>query len=177
MPNYRRVWCPGGTFFFTHALRVRHGNDLLTRHIDILRDSVRITRRRHPFEIHGWVVLSDHLHCVIELPAGECNFALRWRLIKLLFSRAVPADEWRSKILLRRRERGIWQRRYWEHRIRDQDDLNRHLDYLHNNPLKHGLVSRVRDWPYSTFHRMVASGIYPPDWAGSGQSDGLPCDD
>ena len=171
MPNYRRIWCPGGTYFFMHALRVRHGNDLLVRHIDVLRDSVRTVRRSHPFLIHGWVVLPDHLHCLIELPPGEVDFALRWRLIKMLFSRDVPADEWRSKILLRRRERGIWQRRYWEHLIRDDEDFRRHLDYIHINPLKHGLVQRVSDRPYSTFHRDVEDGLYPLDWAGDPQTD------
>ena len=167
MPNYLRLWRPGGTYFFTHALRVRHGNDLLVRHIDVLREAVRVTRRQHPFAIHGWVVLPDHLHCVIELPPGDANFAKRWRLIKMIFSREVPADEWRSKILLRRRERGIWQRRYWEHCIRDEEDLHRHLDYVHLNPIKHGLVERVSDWPFSTFHRLVGQGIYPEDWMGS----------
>ena len=171
MPNYRRIWCPGGTYFFTHALRVRHGNDLLVRNIGVLREAVRIVRRSHPFQIHGWVVLPDHLHCLIELPQGETDFALRWRLIKMLFSRDVPAEEWRSKILLRRRERGIWQRRYWEHLIRDDEDFCRHLDYIHINPLKHGLVQRVSDWPYSTFHRDVESGRYPLDWAGGTETD------
>lgn len=177
MPNYRRAWCPGGTYFFTHALRVRHGNDLLVRHIDTLRDAVRVIRRRHPFEIHGWVVLPDHLHCLIELPQGEVDFALRWRLIKMRFSRDVPADEWRSKILLRRRERGIWQSRYWEHLVRDEEDFRRHLDYIHINPLKHGLVQRVGDWPYSTFHRDVERGAYPPHWAGGSQTDAELYDD
>ena len=171
MPNYRRIWCPGGTYFFTHALRVSHGNDLLVRNIGVLREAVRIVRRSHPFQIHGWVVLPDHLHCLIELPQGEADFALRWRLIKMLFSRDVPAEEWRSKILLRRRERGIWQRRYWEHLIRDDEDFCRHLDYIHINPLKHGLVQRVSDWPYSTFHRDVESGRYPLDWAGGPETD------
>ncbi|WP_372875684.1 transposase [Pseudomonas sp.] len=177
MPNYRRVWCPGGTYFFTHALRVRHGNDLLVRHIEVLRNAVRLTRRRHPFEIHAWSVLPDHFHCVIELPPGEQDYAHRWRMIKLLFSREVPADEWRSKILLRRRERGIWQRRYWEHLIRDEADLRRHLDYVHINPMKHGLVESVADWPYSTFHHLVKQGLYPADWAGGMHADRLPYDD
>jgi len=177
MPNYRRVWRPGGTYFFTHALRFRRGNDLLVRHIDTLREAVRIVRQRHPFEIHGWVVLPDHFHCLIELPQGEVDFALRWRLIKMVFSRAVPANEWRSKILRDRRERGIWQRRYWEHLVRDEEDFRRHLDYIHINPLKHGLVPRVGDWPYSTFHRDVERGLYPEDWAGRPETDASLYDD
>ena len=166
MPNYRRAWHPGGTYFFTVNLLQRHGNDLLLRHIDELRAAVRATRRRHPFEIHGWVVLPDHLHCVISLPPGDADFAIRWRLIKLLFSRAIPLAEWRNPARLRRGERGIWQRRYWEHLIRDDADFAAHMDYVHINPLKHGLVARVRDWPYSTFHRLVEDGVYPLDWAG-----------
>lgn len=93
MPDYRRAWHPGGTYFFTVNLLQRHGNDLLTRHVDLLRDTVRSVRRRHPFTIHGWVVLPDHLHCVIELPQNDADFATRWRLIKMDFSKALPRTE------------------------------------------------------------------------------------
>jgi putative transposase len=177
MPNYLRHWRPGGTYFFTHVLRARGDNDLLVRHIEALREAVRITRRKHPFGILGWVVLPDHLHCVIELPAGDADFARRWCLIKMLFSRQVPTGEMRSMLMLKRGERGIWQRRYWEHCIRDDEDLRRHLDYIHINPLKHGLVECVADWPYSTFHRSVQQGLYPANWAGSGEQDALDFDD
>lgn len=170
MPNYRRAWHPGGTYFFTVNLLQRHGNDMLVRHIDDLRAAVGTTRRKNPFEIHGWVVLPDHLHCVISLPPGDADFATRWRLIKLLFSRAIPADEWRNPSRQQRGERGIWQRRYWEHLIRDEADFASHMDYVHINPLKHGLVTRVRDWPYSTFHRLVGDGVYPVDWAGGAEN-------
>ncbi len=164
MPDYRRVWRAGGTYFFTVALLRRRGNDLLTRRIDVLRASVVEVRRRHPFVVHGWVVLPDHLHCVIELPPGDANFAVRWRLIKMNFSKALPNVERRSAVRSRRGERGIWQRRYWEHLIRDEADFRSHLDYVHANPVKHGLVSRVADWPYSTFHGYVRRGDLPPDW-------------
>ena len=117
MPNYRRAWRLGGTWFFTVNLLERHGNDRLIRHIDLLRQAVRVVKRTHPFRIHAWVVLPDHLHCVIELPKGDSDFALRWRLIKLLFSRALPKTERLSAVRQRRGERGIWQRRYWEHLI------------------------------------------------------------
>lgn len=167
MPNYRRLWRPGGTYFFTVTLLERHGNDLLVRHIDALRQAVREVKRVHPFTIHGWVVLPDHLHCVIELPEGEHDFALRWRLIKMVFSKKVPKGEHVSASRAKRNERGLWQRRYWEHLIRDEADFTAHMDYVHINPLKHGLVTRVADWPYSTFHHLVANGIYPADWAGS----------
>ena len=168
MPDYRRVWHEGGTYFFTVNLLHRHGNDLLTREHALLRETVRNVRRAHPFEIHGWVTLPDHLHCVIELPAGDADFATRWRLIKLNFSKALPRAEPRSQVRVRRGERGIWQRRFWEHLIRDDTDYQAHMAYVHINPVKHGLVKRVADWPYSTFHRLVNTGVYPLDWAGDG---------
>ncbi|MFC3109158.1 transposase [Undibacterium arcticum] len=171
MPNYRRAWHPGGTYFFTVNLLERSGNDLLVRHIDHLRDAVRHVRINHPFTIHAWVVLPDHLHCVIELPPGDTDFATRWRLIKILFSKSIPNTELLSAVRLRRGERAIWQRRYWEHLIRDERDFAAHMDYVHINPLKHGLVKQVADWPFSTFHRLVDQGVYPTDWAG-GAEDG-----
>ena len=166
MPDYRRAWHPGGTYFFTVNLLQRQGNDRLTRHIDVLMESVRAVRHRYPFAIHGWVVLPDHLHCVIELPENDADFATRWRLIKAGFSRALPPVETRSQVRIKRGERGIWQRRYWEHLIRDDSDYKAHMDYVHINPFKHGLVSRASDWPHSTFHRLVGQGVYPADWAG-----------
>ena len=173
MPNYVRAYRPGGTYFFTLNLDRRHDNDLLTRHIDALRGAVRTVCRRHPFAIHAWVVLPDHLHCIIELPAGDDDFPRRWRLIKAAFSRSIPGPENCTSSRRRRGERGIWQRRYWEHLIRDEHDYRAHMDYVHVNPVRHGLVSRVADWPYSTFHRLVADGIYPADWAGSPFDDRL----
>lgn len=161
--DYRRVWQPGGTYFFTLVLAHRRGNDLLVRHIDALREAVRIVRRRHPFIIHAWVVLPDHLHCVIELPEGDQDFATRWLLIKTSFSKAIPPGESRSRSRQRRNERGIWQRRYWEHLIRNQEDFNAHVNYVHFNPLKHGLVDSLSDWPYSTYHRMTAAGLCPAE--------------
>ena len=176
MPDYRRAWHPGGTYFFTVNLLQRQGNDLLVRHIEQLRAAVKSVQQRHPFEIHGWVVLPDHLHCVIELPAGDADFATRWRLIKMEFSKSLSRSEAVSEVRQRRGERGIWQRRFWEHLIRDERDFQAHMDYVHINPFKHGLVERVADWPHSTFHRCVERGIYPPDWAGGGES-GLPYHD
>jgi len=123
----------------------RNGNDLLIRHVDLLREAVRSVKHRHPFVIHGWVVLPDHLHCVIELPIDDANFAVRWRLIKMHFSKALPLTEPRSQVRVKRGERGIWQRRYWEHLIRNEADFRAHMDYVHINPVKHGLVGRVAD--------------------------------
>ena len=112
MPDYRRAWCAGGTYFFTVNLLQRHHNDLLIRHIGLLRDVVRSVRSRHPFQIHGFVVLPEHLHCVIELPQGDANFATRWRLIKTAFSKALPSTERLSAVRAAHGERGIWQRGY-----------------------------------------------------------------
>jgi putative transposase len=165
MPNYRRAYVTGGTWFFTVNLLQRR-NDLLIREIDLLRSITGRVRRLHPFVIDAWVVLPDHLHCVWTLPTGDADFSMRWRLIKTLFSRALPKTERRSAVRIAAGERGIWQRHYWEHCIRDEEDYRRHVDYVHVNPLKHGLVRRVADWPYSTFHRAVRSGIYPIDWCG-----------
>jgi len=167
MPSYRRIWHPGGTYFFTVNLMQRTNNDLLIRCIDLLRETVRSVRQRHPFKIHAWVVLPEHLHCVIELPQGDADYALRWRLIKMEFSKALPAYEQLTDTRKNRGERGIWQRRYWEHLVRDDRDYQAHVDYVHFNPVKHGHVSAVADWPYSTFHRWVEAGIYTPDWCGS----------
>lgn len=166
MPNYRRARVPGATWFFTVNLRDRR-SDLLLREIDLLRETVRAVRARYPFHIDAWVVLPEHMHCLWTLPPGDADFALRWQVIKFGFSKRLPKNEARNEIELRRRERGIWQRRYWEHRIRDERDFARHFDYIHGNPLKHWLVERVRDWPFSSFHRAVRDGVYPTDWGGS----------
>ena len=170
MSNYRRAWHPGGTYFFTVNLLQRHDNDLLVRQVGLLRNIVRSVRQRHPFHIHGWVVLPDHLHCVMEMPAGDTDFALRWRLIKMGFSKALPRTERLSRVRAARGERGIWQRRYWEHLIRNDRDMQAHMDYVHFNPVKHGLAACVADWPYSTFHALVAQGIYPLDWGGGAET-------
>lgn len=175
MPDYRRAWSRGGTWFFTITLLERRNNPLLTQHIDVLRQAVARTRADHPFVIHAWVVLPDHLHCVIELPAGDTDFSLRWRLIKARFSRAIPNTQWRNAARQRRGERAIWQRRFWEHLIRDQADFNAHMDYVHINPVKHRLVDAVAEWPYSTFHHLAQEGVYPLDWAGVGVNDLLSC--
>lgn len=167
MSNYRRAWHQGGTYFFTVNLLERFENDLLVKHIEQLRQAVAYVQESHPFTIHAWVVLPEHLHCVIELPQNDADFALRWRLIKSHFSKALPKTEQLSAVRQQRGERGIWQRRFWEHLIRDEHDFATHVDYVHINPVKHGLVTQVKDWPYSTFHRYVAQGVLPVDWAGA----------
>lgn len=165
MPNYRRVWVPGGTYFFTVNLLERKRR-LLVEHIDALRVAFHATHAARPFELLGIVVLPEHLHAIWQLPEGDADYATRWRHIKSGFSRRLAIDERRSSVRVTKGERGIWQRRYWEHLIVDESDLHHHLDYLHYNPVKHGHVQRVCDWPYSSFHREVALGRYPRDWAG-----------
>ncbi|WP_271411529.1 REP-associated tyrosine transposase [Pseudomonas sp. Q1-7] len=166
MSNYRRARMPGGTYFFTVNLRDRR-DDLLTREIELLRTVVRTVKQRHPFHIDAWVVLPEHMHCLWTLPPGDRAYADRWKAIKFAFSKRLANAELRTATQQKRGERGIWQRRYWEHLIRDDLDYQRHFDYIHFNPVKHGHVRNVRDWPYSSFHRAVRDGIYPVDWAGS----------
>jgi putative transposase len=139
---------------------------LLTEHIGLLRAAFRQVRAHHPFTIEAIVILPDYLHAIWTLPEGDADFAIRWRLIKSAFSRGLPRREAVSTSRSAKGERGIWQRRYWEHTIRDDDDFARHLNYIHVNPVKHGHAARVQDWPYSSFHRWVQLGAYPEDWAG-----------
>ena len=164
MPNYRRNRVDGGSYFFTVNLRDRR-SDLLVAEIDALRNAVRAARARHPFHIDAWVVLPDHMHCLWTLPPGDRDFPVRWQTIKALFSRSVPRAEDRRASLVRKREAGIWQRRYWEHTIRDDQDYAVHMDYIHFNPVKHGLAAHPADWPLSSFTKCVTLGMYPIDWA------------
>jgi putative transposase len=165
MPDYRRNRVPGAAYFFTVNLLDRR-SDLLVTHIDALREAVRKVRRRSPFHIDAWVVLPDHMHCLWTLPEGDSDFPRRWWAIKVAFSKSLPEAEHRSPVMLRRGERGIWQRRYWEHTIRNDRDYAAHMDYIHFNPVKHGLVESVGDWPLSSFRRCVAAGLYPAGWLG-----------
>jgi len=149
MPNYVRPKIKSATVFFTVALADRT-SELLTREVERLRQAVRVTRFELPFAIDAWVVLPDHMHCVWTLPDGDCDFSTRWRLIKTRFSRDLPKGDLRASHLARN-ERGVWQRRFWEHHIRDGEDYRAHLRYCWINPVKHGLVERPEDWPYSSY--------------------------
>ena len=164
MTSYRRNFIPGGTFFFTVNLANRRSH-LLTDRIDLLRTAFRHVRSRHPFTIDAIVVLPDHLHAVWTLPSRDADFANRWRLIKTESSKGIEINERRSSSREAKGERGIWQRRYWEHTLRDENDFERHCDYIHFNPVKHGYVSSVGEWPYSSFRRFVRRGDYPFKWA------------
>jgi putative transposase len=165
MPNYRRLRTPGATWFFTVNLLSRRDNDLLVRHIDLLRECVSAERARRPFQINAWVVLPEHSHWLWTLPEGDADYSTRWRRIKTDFSRSLPRSESRSATRVRNGERAIWQRRFWEHQIRDEEDYARHVDYIHINPVKHGCVTRAADWPHSSFSNFVARGVYAMDWA------------
>jgi len=164
MTNYRRIYIPGATWFFTVNLLNRHNNGLLIDHIDGLRTAFRYVKERHPFEIDAVVILPDHLHCIWTLPEKDTDYSKRWNLLKGQFSRSLDKGEQISMSRINRRERGIWQRRFWEHMLRNDDDFNRHLDYIHWNPVKHGYVSSVIDWPHSSFHRYVKKGWYSENW-------------
>jgi putative transposase len=164
MVRYRRNLIAGGTFFLTATLADRTSS-ALTNHVAALRMSIRLTRRQHPFTIDAVVVLPDHLHIIMTLPPNDADFPIRSSLIKRRFTTAIA----KAGATVARRQNGelaLWQRRFWEHTIRDETDYERHVDYIHFNPVKHSLVTRVRDWPYSSFHRFVRRGILPQDWAG-----------
>ena len=168
MTNYRRSNIAGASYFFTVNLADR-SSSLLTEQIALLRTAFKYAQTRHPFTIDAIAVLPDHLHTLWTLPDRDNDFALRWRLIKTEFSRGLPHREHCSASRKTKGERGIWQRRYWEHLIRDDLDFARHVDYIHINPVKHGWVKQVADWPHSSFHRYVRAGILPMDWAGSAE--------
>lgn len=170
MPNYRRAKTKGGTFFFTVTTLGRQ--PILTAD-DVrqsLREGIDIARTSWPFTIDAWVLLPDHLHCIWVLPEDDANFSSRWAIIKRHVSKRCrnrqdlvsPISDSRKK----RKEIGLWQRRFWEHRIRDDAEYARCVDYIHWNPIKHGYVDKPADWPYSTFHKFVEMGIYSSDWGG-----------
>ena len=163
MVRYRRNFVSGGTYFFTVTLADRRST-LLVDSIAALRQSFRITRRERPFSIDAIVVLPEHLHVIMTLPPDDADYSGRWRKIKSLFSRRVAKNKGLKPN--KRGEYPLWQTRFWEHAIRDDSDFERHVEYIHYNPVKHGLVPRVADWSYSSFHRYVRLGVLPKDWAG-----------
>jgi putative transposase len=164
MSQYRRAKALGNVFFFTVVLADR-SSLLLADQIDRLRRVYRSVQNGRPFETTAICILPDHIHAVWVLPHDDADFSTRWSLIKSGFSRRLDAQK-RSASKISKREKGIWQRRYWEHAIRDDADLERHVDYIHFNPVKHGHVTRVADWPYSSFHRYVERGLLAADWGG-----------
>ena len=168
MPQYLRAKIEGGAYFFTVALADR-SSDLLVCHIEHLRKVYKVVRDRHPFETIALCVLPDHVHAVWSLPLGDSNFPVRWSQIKSAFSRELPATNVRSASKAAKRDKGIWQRRYWEHVIRNETDLERHVDYIHYNPVKHGLVSRVRVGPIAASIVTLRAATYRSIGAAMGE--------
>lgn len=170
MSRYRRTRVPGGCYFFTVVTERRQPILTCPDTRQALREAIVEVRDHLPFRIDGWVLLPDHLHAIWTLPDGDADYSTRWRLIKRGVTRRCGAAYLQNALLTPRRQAKrcatIWQHRFWEHMIRDEQDFRRHLDYLHINPVKHGLVRRVSDWPWSTFHRHVIQGTYPHDWGG-----------
>lgn len=168
MAIYRRSRVKGGTYFFTVNTYKRQS--LLTEEpfYSVLKESFRSIKQSHPFKIEAFVLLPDHLHCIWTLPENDADYAVRWNIIKRLVSQRIRPllTPNISQSCAKRRELGLWQRRFWEHQIRDECDFERHVDYIHWNPVKHGYVRTVIEWPYSSFHRFVERGIYPAEWAG-----------
>ena len=170
--RYRRSNVTGATWFFTVNLADRQ-QDLLTLHIDLLRKVIRKVKARHPFEIIAMVVMPEHLHTIWTLPPDDADYATRWSLIKAGFSRALPETESIRDSRRHKRERGIWQRRYWEHQIRDDADLQAHVDYIHYNPVKHGHARLPAEWPFSSIHRYIACGRLSPEWSSEGTASNI----
>ncbi len=161
--RYRRNYVPGGTYFFTVNLLERD-KCLLVEHIAELRHTVAKVKSRRPFVIDAWVVLPDHMHAVWTLPAEDADYSGRWREIKKAFCKFIPPIEYLSSIRRAKGERGIGQRRFWEHTIANEADYTQHINYVYFNPKKHGLVAQVKDWPYSSFHRDVQLGLFDANW-------------
>lgn len=168
MPNYRRAYVRGGVFFFTLVSAKRRPILTTPTSRAILRSALAECRQRWPFETVAMVLLPDHLHAIWRLPAGDNDFSKRWSLIKRRFSQEWTAGggtSLRVSVSQRAHRRvGVWQRRFWEHLIRDEDDLIRHVEYIHYNPVKHGVSACPHAWPYSTFDRYVKAGTYRVGW-------------
>ena len=160
----QRIWLPNATCFFTLNLQNRQC-DTLTRHIDALRTAFRTVKARHPFVINAMVVMPEHCHLIMTLPEHDMRYSVRISLIKAAFSRQLTVSESVSLSRQKKRERGIWQRRFWDHIIRDERDYMNHVHYIHFNPVKHGYVENPCDWPYSSIHRFIQEGLLPVDWA------------
>jgi putative transposase len=163
MPNYIRSKFEGGYYFFTVVTyqRARLFTEVLAR--DVLRQAINKTQWRHPFELIAICLLPDHLHCIWKLPQGDSDFSMRWSSIKGIFSREYLRAKHQKDVSLSRPDKGelcIWQKRFWEHQIRNERDLQRHIDYIHYNPVKHGLSESVEDWPWSTYHQFLKDGLY-----------------
>jgi putative transposase len=167
--RYRRDLTSGATYFFIVVTFRRTPLFAQPENVERLRAAFRDERARRSFIIDAVAILPDHIHAIWTLPPGDADYSMRWRNIKRSFTAAIDPDQ-RPHVFVSRqhkKEQAIWQRRFWEHRIRDQEDFNRHVDYIHYNPVKHGYVSRPGEWPYSSIHSYIRQGILPPDWGAS----------
>lgn len=178
MPRYLRPRIAGATCFFTVVSYRRRPIFCDTAFREALRNTLLRVRAAHPFKIDAWVLLPDHLHCIWTLPPDDADYSLRWNLIKRLTTQACaghrPDENAATPSRARRRESALWQRRFWEHQIRDDDDYRRHIDYLHMNPVHHGYCERPGAWPHSSLHRLIHAGLYPFGWAISiGEDSGI----
>lgn len=158
MSNYHRAYTPGGSYFFTVVTLNRAPIFINEERVEILRQAFRKVMETLPFQIDAMVVLPEHLHCIWQMPDGDVDYSSRWREIKKAASRQI------NTATNKRNERMVWQRRFWEHAIRDEDDWRRHVDYIHYNPVKHGLVNQPSDWPWSSFRNAVNKGWYEASW-------------
>ena len=177
MSDYRRVYLPGGMYFFT-VVTFRRQRFLIDDDVRAaLREGIQFTRQSKPFEIVAWVLLPDHLHCIWRLPPDDTDFSSRWSIIKRIVTQRcgerLNRPEWLNARRRKRQQGTLWQHRFWDHLIRDEDDFNQHMDYIHWNPVKHGFASKVDDWPYSSFHRLVRRGWYDENWGKNITFDGV----
>ena len=168
--QYRRSRTPGGTYFFTVVTHNRRPFLCEPENITLLRSTFSEIREQHPFIIDAIVLLPEHIHCLWTLPENDINFSMRWRLIKSAFTRRCRSTymEKPGHSRKRKKEQAVWQRRFWEHTIQDENDFRRHVEYIHYNPVKHHLAASPKDWPFSSFHRYIKNGLYQPDW-GTGE--------
>ena len=163
--RYRRIYVKGASYFFTLVTYQRQ--KILTEQTNInhLRNAFKKVKAKYPFEVTAIVILPDHLHAILELPDNDSDFSTRWRLIKYYFSRKINSAAFLNATSRnKKKEKPIWQRRYWDHLIRNEKDFERHMDYIHYNPVKHGYTTSPALWPYTSFHMYVNEGIYPAYW-------------
>ncbi|MBZ0254958.1 transposase [bacterium] len=169
MSNYRRLYAPNSMFFFTLVTYKRRKIFTSNLSNDLLKDCIKKVKNNWPFEIIAFVLLPDHLHAIWKMPENDEDYSMRWRLIKSNFTRNYYKQS-KGKLNVNscrnlKGERCIWQRRFWEHRIRDEDDFTSHIDYIHYNPVKHGYVDAPRNWKYSSFKHFVKREWYPENWS------------
>jgi putative transposase len=166
MPDYHRVYVNGGTYFFTIVTYMRYPIFKEETAISLLKNCFQRTMKIHPFKVDAIVIMPDHLHTIWTLPTGEFDFSVRWKQIKGTFSKLYSGNSSRNltQSMISKKEKSIWQRRFWEHAIRSQEDFNKRCDYIHYNPVKHGLVNIPTEWEHSSFRKFVEKGLYDKDW-------------